>query len=149
MRIPLFRYLFLAFPFLEIAGFIIVGDMIGLLPTIALIIATSVLGLLLLRRQGFKALEQMYQQRQTGPTLVNEMVEGPFVVIAGFLLLLPGFITDLLGLLLLLPWVRTAILGWMQRKGMVPPERNESAAQSHRTLEGEYWHDEDDNNKDD
>ena len=104
---PLF---FLAMPLIEIAAFIIVGSQIGVLPTIGLTIATSVLGAVLLRVQGFGILSRMRTTMEAGGTPGRDLVHGLMVMVAGVLLILPGFVTDTIGLLLFIPAVRD--LGW-------------------------------------
>ncbi|MEO3997074.1 FxsA family protein [Mesorhizobium sp. CAU 1732] len=104
---PLF---FLAMPLIEIAAFIIVGSQIGVLPTIGLTIATSVLGAVLLRVQGFGILSRMRTTMEAGGTPGRDLVHGLMVMVAGVLLILPGFVTDAIGLLLFIPAVRD--LGW-------------------------------------
>lgn len=105
--LPLFVLLL---PFVEIAGFIVVGKAIGVLATLGLTIATSLIGLLLLRHQGLGLLKRLSSEGQRGVEPGRELVHGAMIVIAGFLLLLPGFVTDFIGLLFFLPPVRD--LAW-------------------------------------
>jgi UPF0716 protein FxsA len=101
---------FITVPLLEIAIFIKVGGVIGLGWTLALIIATAMLGTWMLRRQGFQVLRRAQRQLDQGVAPVAEVVEGVCLLIAGLLLLTPGFFTDALGGLLLLPPVRALIM---------------------------------------
>lgn len=134
------KILFLLFPLLEIAGFIVVGKLIGVFPTILLIVASSCLGLALLRRQGLHNLEKAYQHRTQGSsTPVHDLLEGPIVVLAGFLLLIPGFITDIIGLIILIPGVRQAIVNWLIKKGKISPGSTMSPQPESRVIEGEFW----------
>lgn len=96
-------------PLLEIALFIKVGGWIGLGPTLALIVLTAVLGVGLLRWQGISVLMRAQQQLAEGSLPVAEVFEGFCLVIAGALMLIPGFFTDAVGALLLVPMVRRAL----------------------------------------
>lgn len=110
MRGPLIALLFLSFPLVEIAGFVLVGRQIGVLATIGLVIATSIAGSLLLRFQGFGVLSRINKEMQAGQDPSRELAHGVMILVAGLLLLLPGFATDIVGLLLFIPPVRD--LGW-------------------------------------
>lgn len=107
------KFLILALPLLEIAVFIWVGKMIGVGWTILLIIATTVLGIFLLRRQGFKILNEFAHHARQGQAQPSQVLEGSFIFIGGFLLIIPGFITDIIGLLCLIPFLRRAIVKWI------------------------------------
>lgn len=104
---PLFL---LALPFLEIAGFIVVGSKIGVLATLALVILSIFLGVFLLRLQGFGLVQKIREETAAGRTPKRELVHGVMLVFAAFLLIIPGFITDIIGLLLFIPAVRD--IGW-------------------------------------
>jgi UPF0716 protein FxsA len=99
-----------ALPLLEIAGFVVVGGALGVLPTLALVIATSIAGSLLLRIQGFGTLSRIRRMLETGGDPGREVAHGVMIMAAGILLIIPGFVTDLLGVLLFLPPVRD--LAW-------------------------------------
>jgi UPF0716 protein FxsA len=98
-------------PVLEITAFIYVGQWIGLSPTIGLVLLTSIAGAMLLRIQGFGALRRIQKDLQKGVMPGKELADGFLVLIAGILLILPGFITDAIGLLLMVPPVRRLV--WM------------------------------------
>lgn len=98
--------LFLLLPLAEIACFILVGRQIGLWPTLLLVVVSGLVGILLMRIQGFSALLRLRQTGQTGKLPGREMLDAAMIVLAGLLLLIPGFLTDLVGLLLFLPPVR-------------------------------------------
>ena len=110
MRIPWFALLLLILPVAEIAGFIVVGSEIGVLATLLLIFATSLLGLLLLRIQGIGVLARIRRESDAGRIPGREMIHAAMILIAGVLLLVPGFLTDLAGLLLFIPAIRE--IGW-------------------------------------
>lgn len=101
--------LFLALPFIEIAGFVIVGQEIGVLATLALIILSAILGFALLRSQGISLLNQMKAETAAGRVPQREIIHGTLLIVAGILLIIPGFLTDLIGLLLFIPAVRSLI----------------------------------------
>jgi UPF0716 protein FxsA len=96
-------------PLLEIALFIKIGGWIGLAPTLALIVLTAVIGAWMLRQQGLSVLMRAQRQLADGTLPVAEVFEGFCLVIAGALLLTPGFFTDAVGALLLIPTVRQAL----------------------------------------
>lgn len=101
----------IALPIIEIAIFIKVGQTIGLLPTLALVIGAALLGGLLLRQQGVSVLMQLRSNvnagRMPGRTIADAMMIG----LAALFLVLPGFLSDIVALALLLPPVRGWIYG--------------------------------------
>lgn len=97
---------FLCIPIAEIAVFIKAGQIIGLGWTLAVVVLTAVLGTALLRRQGLKVLAQTQQKLDRGELPVGELFDGICLLVAGALLLTPGFITDFVGLALFVPPVR-------------------------------------------
>jgi len=97
---------FLCIPIAEIAVFIKAGQVIGLGWTLAVVVLTAVIGTALLRRQGLKVLAQTQQKLDRGELPVGEMFDGICLLVAGALLLTPGFITDFVGLALFIPPVR-------------------------------------------
>lgn len=108
VRISLF-FLFLL-PLIEIAGFVLVGRQIGVLSTLGLIIAAGFAGAMLLRHQGFGIMNRIRAEIEAGRDPSRELAHGVMVLVAGILLLIPGFFTDIIGILLFLPPIRD--LGW-------------------------------------
>ncbi|MCG7623747.1 MULTISPECIES: FxsA family protein [unclassified Epibacterium] len=111
--------LFLAFmlvPIIEIALFIQVGSLIGLWPTLGIVILTAVLGTWLVRTQGQLALGQLRGsfERLSDPT--EPLAHGAMILLAGALLLTPGFFTDAFGFLLLMPGFRTRAFAYLRSK---------------------------------
>ncbi|MFC3206679.1 FxsA family protein [Aquamicrobium soli] len=106
MRIFPLPLLLLALPLLEIAGFVIVGRQIGALATVGLVLASSVAGSLLLRRQGFGVMRRVQAELDAGHDPSRQLAHGAMIVLAALLLIIPGFITDIAALLLLLAPVR-------------------------------------------
>jgi UPF0716 protein FxsA len=98
-------------PVVEIWLMIEIGDEIGALPTVALILATAALGALLFRIQGVATLERVKAHLERDEMPVGELLSGLGLLIAGFLLLIPGFLTDALGLLLFVPSLRRLLIG--------------------------------------
>ena len=86
--------IFLGVPIIEIALFIKVGGAIGLLPTLAIVILTAIAGTALMRRQGLKALDQLRASLEQGGDPVGPIAHGALILVAGVLLLTPGFFTD-------------------------------------------------------
>ena len=107
---PGFFLLFVLFPFLELALLIKVGGAIGVLPTLLLIVASVILGSLLLRVAGLATALRAREKLARGEQPGQEMLEGMLIAIGGGLLILPGFISDVLGLLCLLPVTRRLLL---------------------------------------
>lgn len=110
MKLSPVPLLLLAIPILEIAVLILVGSKIGVLPTLGLIFATTLLGAILLRIQGFGVMTRIRRTMDEGRVPGKDLVHGVMIFVAGILLFIPGFITDILGLLLFIPAVRD--LGW-------------------------------------
>lgn len=107
------------FPFVEIAGFIIVGRAVGLFPTLGLIVLTAVIGAILLRVQGFSVLQRLQTDVRDGGDPGREMVHGAMIVLAGILLLIPGFVTDIIGFLLFIPPFRDFVWRRISRNMVV------------------------------
>lgn len=128
-------FLFLFVPLTEIAVFILVGSQIGVIPTIALVILTAIAGSILLRWQGFAALSRIQKEIAAQKVPGKELVQGVMILLAGFLLLTPGFVTDTLGLLLFIPQVRDRV--WKLLSSRVTIDTFGSAPQGrHRADEG-------------
>ncbi len=116
MRFPFIPLLVLALPFIEIAGFIVVGRQIGVLATLGLVIAAAVLGMTLLRVQGFGVMTRIRRELDGGRDPGRELANGVMIMLAGILLLIPGFVTDIIGLLLFLPPVRRLAWAFLGRR---------------------------------
>jgi len=109
----------LALPLVEISGFIVVGGAIGVLPTILLVVASSIAGSVLLRFQGLGTLGRIRGMLETGRDPSRELAHGLMIVLAGILLVIPGFVTDVLGILLFLPPVRDMAWRLLRRRFIV------------------------------
>ncbi len=106
-------------PLIEIAVFIWVGDLIGVLPTILLTVITAMAGTIMLRQQGLSLLMRMQTELDAGRAPGNEVMQGAMIVLASILLLLPGFVTDAIGLLLFVPPVRAALSNFIVSRSNV------------------------------
>jgi len=98
--------IFILVPVIEITVLIEVGDQLGALPTVGLVIFTAAVGASLVRSQGLQTLMSAQQKMQQGQQPGQEVIEGVMLAIAGIMLVTPGFVTDFFGLLLLLPMSR-------------------------------------------
>ncbi|TKW66745.1 MAG: FxsA family protein [Paracoccus denitrificans] len=104
--------LFILIPIIEIALFIQVGGLIGLWPTIGLVLLSAFIGMIMIRSQGRRALGDLQQSFQTLSDPTRPLAHGAMILLSGALLLTPGFFTDTIGLLLLVPGVRD----WLMRR---------------------------------
>ena len=96
-------------PILELALFLKIGAKIGLAPTLVIIFITAVLGAWLTRSQGMQTLARFQQATAEGRLPHAEVLDGLMILLAGAVLLTPGFLTDTVGFLLLVPPVRAAV----------------------------------------
>lgn len=103
-------WLFLAVPIIEIALFIQVGGLIGLWPTLAIVVLTAIIGTGLMRSQGAQAWREIQSSFGEMRDPTRPLAHGVMILMAGMLLLTPGFFTDTLGLLLLIPKFRDGVM---------------------------------------
>ena len=115
MLLPLVL-LFIVVPIAELAVIIQVGQEIGVLWTVALLVADSILGSVLMRAQGRAAWRRFNDATRMGRVPAREVLDGALVIFGGALLLTPGFITDILGLILLIPPTRAVVRGILARR---------------------------------
>lgn len=101
--------LFVVLPIAEVATFVAVGHYIGVPAVIALSIATAFAGSFLMRKQGFAALNRFMGPLEKGEMPVNPVIDGMGVLAAGVLLIVPGFLTDVIGFLLFIPSIRRLV----------------------------------------
>ena len=146
--------LFIVVPLVELYLIIEVGGVIGALWTVLLVLLTAVIGVSLLRIQGFSTLNRARQNMAMGTLPAMEMMEGVMLAIGGALLITPGFITDTLGFMCLLPVTRRAMIRYLLSHSSVhvqglhrqsPFEYNsgfrEQSNERGRTIEGEFHRD--------
>jgi UPF0716 protein FxsA len=111
--------LFLAFtivPFLEIYLLIKVGSYIGAFTTVMVVILTGFLGALLARYQGLQTILRIRESLQRSEIPAGDMLDALLILVAGIVLLTPGFLTDIAGLLLLIPRTRSLCKVWIRRR---------------------------------
>jgi UPF0716 protein FxsA len=114
--LPLLVLLFIVVPIAELFVIIQVGEAIGVLPTLALLIVDSILGSILMRSQGRSAWRRFNAAVAEGRIPHREVLDGALVIFGGALLLTPGFLSDILGALLLLPPTRAVLRGVVARR---------------------------------
>ncbi|MEJ2538441.1 MAG: membrane protein FxsA [Gemmatimonadota bacterium] len=111
--------LFIVVPLLELALLIQVGQVVGVLPTVLLVLATGIAGAALARREGTRTLSALQQELGEGRLPGRALLDGLCVLVGGAFLLTPGILTDVAGFVLLLPpsrrWVQRWIRGRMER----------------------------------
>jgi UPF0716 protein FxsA len=138
----IFLLIFVLSPLIELYVLIQVGSVIGALPTILLSILTAVIGGYLVRMQGLAVLVRVRSTLDRGETPALELLDGALLLLCGFALLLPGFITDAAGFALLVPPLRHALIRryvhLMPVHGEVVVRREDT---SRRTIEGEWRRD--------
>lgn len=117
--LPVVALILLGLPIIEIAAFVLVGSEIGVLWTLALVVLSAVGGSILLRVQGFGALTRIRREMEAGRSPGREVAHGAMIMLAGILLLIPGFVTDVLGLLLFIPPVRELAWRFIRRRIVV------------------------------
>lgn len=100
-------------PLIEIGLFIEVGGLIGLWPTLGIVVLTALVGTLLLRAQGTAAWLTLQRRLAAGDDPSGALAHGALILVAGIVLLTPGFFTDAVGLALLLPPVRAAVIRFL------------------------------------
>ena len=149
MLFPIFVVVTLA----EIYVLVSVGQAIGGLSTVLLVVITAFIGSSLLRQQGWSTMAKAQQSMSEGRTPAMEMMEGVVILVSGILLLTPGFLTDALGLLGLMPWSRSYFINhfleknaervFKQRNSIFINRTNSSEKKSNKddTIEGEFWED--------
>ena len=111
--------LFLAFtiiPIIEIYLLIEIGSIFGVFVAITLVILTGFLGAFMARMQGLQTLFRIQESLREGKMPSGELLDALLIVIAGLVLLTPGFLTDSAGFLLLIPKTRNSIISWLQRQ---------------------------------
>ncbi len=114
--VGLILLLMIAVPIMEIAVFIQAGEFLGLWPTLLTVVLTAAIGTALLRHQGLTTLKKVQESMNAGRPPVAELFDGLCLVVAGLLLLTPGFVTDGVGFLLFVPPLRSFILGGLVRR---------------------------------
>ena len=107
---------FTIIPIIEIYLLIEIGSIFGALTAIILVILTGFLGAFMARMQGLQTLFRIQESLREGRMPSGELLDALLIVIAGIVLLTPGFLTDSAGFLLLIPTTRNSIKSWLQRQ---------------------------------
>ncbi|MFS0556595.1 FxsA family protein [Brevibacillus sp. 179-C9.3 HS] len=110
-----FAILFVVAFGLELWGLITIGSWIGGWNTVALVILTGILGAWLARQQGMQVFRMVQHQLARGQMPTDSLIDGVLILIGGILLLLPGFVTDVIGLVFLIPYTRMIIRHLLKR----------------------------------
>jgi len=127
--------LFAAMPIIEIALLLEVGDIIGGWNTVAVVIITAFLGATLVRQQGLQTFMSAQTKMQQGQIPNNEVAEGLLLLVAGVLLVTPGFVTDAIGFLFTLPLTRPIFAKWVT-KAVLSKFKVQSNFQFHQQQQG-------------
>jgi UPF0716 protein FxsA len=106
----------IALPVLELALLIKTGQVVGVWATVAMIVGAAVLGAVIMSRQGVSVARRTREAIAQGRPPVGAVLDGAFLLLAGALLITPGFITDVLGLALLVPPIRRKVARWCVRR---------------------------------
>jgi UPF0716 protein FxsA len=114
--VALLVLLFIVVPIAELYVIIQVGQALGVLETIGLLILVSVVGAWLAKREGLGVLRRVRQQLDAGRVPAGEVLDGFLILLAGALLLTPGFLTDVVAILLLLPPIRAVVRRLLARR---------------------------------
>ena len=130
--------LFILVPLVEIYLLISIGNQIGGLPTIALILLTAGLGVTLLRIQGLLTLTNISITLAQGEVPAIPLLEGIILLISGALLLTPGFFTDTIGFICLVPTIRTRLANSILQHTIAQYHRRDHRKRKPTTLDGEY-----------
>jgi UPF0716 protein FxsA len=131
-------FVLVAFPLVEIAGFVLVGGQIGLLATLGLVVVAGGFGFWILRRQAVSAGQDLRGSLQDLRSSGAMMANGALISVAAVLLILPGFLTDLAAILLLIPpfrrWLVAALAGRIATRGDVRGDRADNTI-----IDGTYF----------
>lgn len=107
---------FLIVPIIELALLLTIGAQIGVWVTLVIIVSTAMLGASLTRREGLKTWWQFQDKLTTGAFPNEELLDGLLILVAGAVLLTPGFLTDAFGFILLIPSSRRMVKGWVRQR---------------------------------
>ena len=128
-------------PLIEIYLFIKIGSQIGAFNTVLLILTTAIVGVAYARYEGFNTLKSGIKQLIKNEMPIYEIVSGATLAMAAFLLILPGFATDIIGILFVIPFTRKIILNKFMKK------RKKTVYKNKDFIEGDYEDISDDNVK--
>ena len=130
--------LFIAVPLVEIYLLLEVGGIIGAVPTIGLVVLTAAAGAALVRAQGFSTIMQVRRSLEAGEVPAVAIIEGICLLVAGALLLTPGFLTDAIGFGCLIPPLRRALILRFVEMRVIRPHQPGPAPRQGHVIEGEF-----------
>ena len=130
--------LFITVPLVEIYLLIELGGLVGAVPTIMLVVLTAMVGAKLVRAQGLITIARVRHSLDQGEIPAMTLLEGVTLLVAGALLLTPGFITDVLGFLALVPDLRQKAIRWLLQRAVVASDSKQTGQRGPRTIDGEY-----------
>ncbi|CAK0767196.1 FxsA family protein [Gammaproteobacteria bacterium] len=140
----LLPFFFLLLPIADITLLVKIGGLIGVLPTVALVLLAASAGSWLLRRQGLATLDRVRESVARGELPASQLLEGVVLLISAALFIAPGFLTDLVAVIGVIPPLRRRLVAWVLRRGLLgvvnTPTHSRSGAEPH-TIEGEFWRD--------
>ncbi|MEN0087303.1 MAG: FxsA family protein [Pseudomonadota bacterium] len=131
MPLAIVPFLLLIVPILEISVFILLGQQIGLWATLGGILLTAILGTVLLRWQGLATLTRLRTEMGAGQVPARAIGDGALLIVAGILLLTPGFVTDAIGFSLFIPAVRGAIFSFFAARVKIVTPFGQGSATGH------------------
>ena len=139
--------LFIAVPIIEIALFIQIGGFLGFWVTMIIVILTAIIGTRLVKSQGLNAIKDVQTSFINGENTANSLINGALILVAGVLLLTPGFFTDFIGLTFLIPstrslWIKYGTKYFKNRvlfnAGNHQPSRAESTSTQQDIIDADY-----------
>ncbi len=144
--------IFVVITLLEIYVLVSVGESIGGLATVLLVVITALIGSTLLKQQGWSTMKKAQHAMANGQAPAFEMMEGVVILISGVLLVTPGFITDTIGLLGLMPFSRTYFIDRILSKNadkvfaqkntaFIHNRQSNKTNDKNNTIDGEFWED--------
>ena len=131
-----FFLLFISLPALEVFLMIKIGGKIGAINTVLLIFLTAVIGIYFAKQQGIKTIRSGVTNLYQNKTPIKEIVAGASIAVAAFLLIIPGFFSDMIGFLLLIPFSRKILINSLIKKNKI-----NSGKEDNNTLDGEIIED--------
>ncbi|WP_208347157.1 FxsA family protein [Pseudaestuariivita rosea] len=135
--------LFIFIPLIEIALFIQIGGLIGLWPTLIIVVLTALLGSWLVKSQGLAVIGRIQRSFSEMKDPSRPLADGAMILFSGALLLTPGFFTDAVGFALFVPSVRTAVFNYVRQRVSIRFQRagdfdGPRTDQRNDTIEGEF-----------
>ena len=130
--------IFIIVPLLEMVILIKVGNIIGAIPTVLLVVLTATLGIWLLKLEGLTTFASIQQKLTAGQIPETELLEGIMLLVGGALLLTPGFVTDAFGFICLLPGLRKPIARWIIYQVAFQTIQTGNRTSRPKTIEGEF-----------